>query len=559
MGGVREVRVARRRAAMPSVIAVALAVCLVNGTSVLAGNPVAAPQRSLEGSLSEPPLRVATLIGPSPQEPVSHVQSDVDAVLNELRGRQFDQALKDAEKVIRADPRDPRGYNLQGAAYLGKKDDANARKSFEKALEMRPGDVPTLMNLARLDLQRKDSASARKRYQAILKKNLKYIPAMIGMSNAEAIVNNDKEAVAWLEKAKASDPGDVAPRLALANYQHLRGNDQAALAEATETLRRHPDQPDVLYLLGRIQIARGETADAVSTYTRLASLTPTSPAAYFGLGMAQIKAQDFSSAGESLKKAIALRPDYVEAIDALASLDVRAGRNAEALKLARDLQKADPQSAAGPTLEGDVLMSQNRPADAVKAYVSGFKLQQTNLLAIKLHAAHLKAGNEKDADATIEQWLRDHPDDDIVWAYLAGINFQSGRDESAIKQYERLVKRHPKDVASLNNLAILYQRHNDARAIATAERAYSLLPNSSTVTDTLGWILLERGQTARGLELLKKAAAGAGVKAEVRYHLAVGLAKSGDKASARKELQLLLADKEPFPQRDAARQLLDKL
>jgi thioredoxin-like negative regulator of GroEL len=46
---------------------------------------------------------------------------------------------------------------------------------------------------------------------------------------------------------------------------------------------------------------------------------------------------------------------------------------------------------------------------------------------------------------------------------------------------------------------------------------------------------------------------------EIRYHLAVGLNKAGDKAAARKELDKLLAQNKPFPQIEEARSLLKML
>jgi FimV-like protein len=45
----------------------------------------------------------------------------------------------------------------------------------------------------------------------------------------------------------------------------------------------------------------------------------------------------------------------------------------------------------------------------------------------------------------------------------------------------------------------------------------------------------------------------------VRYHLAVGLSKSGDKAGARKELDKLLSEDKTFAQADEARALLKTL
>ena len=70
---------------------------------------------------------------------------------------------------------------------------------------------------------------------------------------------------------------------------------------------------------------------------------------------------------------------------------------------------------------------------------------------------------------------------------------------------------------------------------------------------------MEQGNVTRGLPLLQKAASQAPDAAVIRYHLAVGLMKSGDKAKARKELEQLLASGKSFSQIEEARALLKKL
>src|ERR1700730_16678396 len=89
----------------------------------------------------------------------------------------------------------------------------------------------------------------------------------------------------------------------------------------------------------------------------------------------------------------------------------------------------------------------------------------------------------------------------------------------------------------LNNLAWTYQQDKDPRALETAELALKQSPNSASVMDTLGWLLVEPGNTARGLPLLKKAVELAPKSTELRFHLAAALNKSGDKLAARKELE----------------------
>ena len=72
-------------------------------------------------------------------------------------------------------------------------------------------------------------------------------------------------------------------------------------------------------------------------------------------------------------------------------------------------------------------------------------------------------------------------------------------------------------------------------------------------------MLVEQGNTTRGVELLQKAVAAAPKALEIRYHLAQAWVKAGDKAKARAELERLLSTDAMFPQQDEALALLKQL
>src|SRR6266446_5088804 len=59
------------------------------------------------------------------------------------------------------------------------------------------------------------------------------------------------------------------------------------------------------------------------------------------------------------------------------------------------------------------------------------------------------------------------------------------------------------------------------------------------ILDTLGMLLVKNGDTTQGLAKLQKAAQLAPNQADIRLHLAKTLIKAGDKAAARKELEVL--------------------
>jgi Flp pilus assembly protein TadD len=77
--------------------------------------------------------------------------------------------------------------------------------------------------------------------------------------------------------------------------------------------------------------------------------------------------------------------------------------------------------------------------------------------------------------------------------------------------------------------------------------------------DTLGWILVDKGDTARAVTVLREAHRLAPKARDIRFHLAAALAASGDREGARKELEGLLAGDMRFAQADDARKLMARL
>ena len=228
-------------------------------------------------------------------------------------------------------------------------------------------------------------------------------------------------------------------------------------------------------MLGMVQLEANER-EIIAWIEKAKSANPDALAPRLWVGLSYLRTKNFDKASEELTEAQRLHPKNPDVLAALAGLEVQAGRNAEALKLARQLQLLAPESPAGLIIEGDVFTVQKQYGDALKAYEKAFAIRQTSLLAIKLHAAQSKAGNTEEADSKLQRWLKDRPDNVAVRQYLAGESLNSGRNKLAIEQYQFLLKKDPNNVLALNNLAHLYQLEKDPRALDTAEQAYRLQP-----------------------------------------------------------------------------------
>jgi len=192
-------------------------------------------------------------------------------------------------------------------------------------------------------------------------------------------------------------------------------------------------------------------------------------------------------------------------------------------------------------------------------YEQAFSKSKANSIAINIHQALTLAKKYDDARSRIDNWLQQHPSDLLTRFYLAGNYMTSNRFDLAVEQLDFIVRQDPKNIIALNDLAVSYQHVKDKRALIMAEQAYKLQSTNPTVMDTLGWIVLEHGDTERAVALLKKSVELAPNSPEMRYHLGVALIKYGDKNGAKIQLEHLLTTKQTFPSRAEVNALLAQI
>lgn len=485
--------------------------------------------------------------------------ADSTLILDQVRNRQFDAALQSIAALEKKAPNSPQPWNFRGLVYLSQQDYPRARENFEKAVKLDPTYLPATANLAELDLYDNKPAAAKARFEAVLKADESNLDAMLGLAGLARRTGNLAEQLAWLERAHKSAPQAAQPPVLLSNFYLNQGNSAKALVYARQANDAHPNDTATLGVLGDIQLAMGEAGSALSTFRKLAELSPRSTAVRLRLARAQLANDQAGAARATLLKARELDPASIQVQDALLLLELSENRFEAALQIARQFQAGQPEAPLGYEREGDIRIAQGQAAQAVAPYEQALKRRQSTAATIKLLRALHFSGNTKRADEEIAAWLKQHPQDKLVRAYAAEYYLVTGRNRNAIAQYEYLLRLEPKRMDFLNNLATLYQRERDQRAQATAERALALAPDSPGIQDTLGWILVEKGELAGGLEWLKKAAAAAPRAASIRYHYAVALARSGNTPQAKKELQTLLAAQPKFPEAEAARKLLATL
>lgn len=490
----------------------------------------------------------------------SQYQADIALILAHARQREFDKALAAVAGLEKKQPDNPLTHDLKGRVYLLRGDRAAARAAFEKALTLKPDYVPAVRNLAAMDLADKQPDAARKRYDAVLAKAPGNEGALLALAEFLAATKAPaKEVTATLERAVSANPNSSNTRLVLIAYLGRTKDFKGALAAAQAARGALPNDLRILEALGVAQLAAGETQQAISTFGSLVAALPQAPAPLLRLARAQVAVKDFDGAIGSLRKAMELRPDAVGLQRDIAAVMLAAGQPDEAMKEARSLQAARPKEAAGFVLEGELQANQKKFTEAANAYAEAYKRQQTAPIAMRLHALLQAAGKPGEAAKVTSAWLRDHPKDVAVRLYLADGDLRRKEFAAAAKGYREVLAIEPNNVLALNNLAWTLGELKDPSAIGYAEKAAALAPNNPAITDTLGWLLVSKGETKRGTELLAKAAAAAPNALEIRMHYAKALIKSGDKAAARAELEAVAAAQSESPLKAEAAELLKQL
>lgn len=504
-------------------------------------------------------LRALTELGAAAALDPGQHKADSLLVQALLDHKEYDKALVVIDAMEKRSSSNAVTLNMRANAYLGKNDLSNARKSFEQALVIDPTFFPAAVSLAQLDMHDKQPNVARKRFERILDQDKNNLQAMMALAELAAINGQERDYVGWLEKAAKAHPEAIPPLAALARHHLSKNEPQDALAVANEAVNANPDNPEVLNLLGAAQMATGDKTNAIATFTKLTKKANPSPEVYLRLAKAQIADKRFADARITLQKALQLQPDHLPSQDTLISLELTQNKPEAALLIARQIQTQQPNSPLGYDREADIQLDQKHLPQAIKAYEQALEKGAGSVGLIKLHHAQSLAGFAKPAEQRLSDWLKQHPNDNTVRGYVAAYYMLNGRNNEAIAQYQEIQRQTPNSALVLNNLANLYQREQDNRALTTAEQALKLAPDNPAIQDTLGWILVEQGQAPRGLELLRKAVAKPPKVASIRYHYAVALARTGDNIQARKMLEDVLRYEPKFPEAEAAKILLKNL
>jgi putative PEP-CTERM system TPR-repeat lipoprotein len=468
-----------------------------------------------------------------------------------------DAARGRIEALLTERPADAQLAMAAALFYQAIGDDPAARAAIERAISLDRGFVSAYLTRGALLLASEDREAARSSFREATERAPDNYRGWLGLAQLAALDGAQDEALRLTREAVAADPRELPPLLALAQLE-LRAQNVAAVREITAAARQlDANSPDVATLLGLLAVQEQDLDRAILEFQRAVDAQPRRADRWQNLAQAQIAAGRLQQARNSLSLAVERVPEVPGLRFALSQAEAQLGNLDGALELGRGLVKDFPQLAEGYLAQASIETARGNYAAAALLFDEAYGRNPSFEAASAAYQARRLAGLP-DGDRLVRRWLQQNPGDTRALLILGEILAEVD-EAAALLQFERAIALDGNNVVALNNAAWALRESDRPRAVAYAERARQLAPDTAPVLDTLGWVLVLDGQVEAGLPHLRRAAELDPRSGDIRYHLAFALAESGDAAGARRIVDELLAGEAPFSYRDEAQQLRARL
>ncbi|MEM7252372.1 MAG: XrtA/PEP-CTERM system TPR-repeat protein PrsT [Pseudomonadota bacterium] len=489
------------------------------------------------------------------------LQAQIQLVRYYAKHERAKDAIALIEKLTEQHPDNAYLATVAGAVYMANGDTVNADKSLKRARRLDPDLIIAQVNSARLAGMQGDIDGAQVAYEWLAEKHPRYTPGRVGLAQVLLAKKKPAEVRQHIDAVLQMEPENVDAHLLglKALFAEEKLDMELAQTAIYEFLREFREDPKALLEAGKLYARLRDFKSAKLELRNAVEQAGFRRELLLEIAKHQIAIGDYEGAQWSLQKILTARPNDYNAGGLMVGVLSALTRFSEAEEYLNALLERHGETGPLLLVQSRWLYAQHRNKEAVPPLEKALKVAPSSTVMGELFRARIRINRWDDAIAGVESWLKKHPQDLNAVNLLAQTRLKRREFVKARELYERLHARAPENVVVLNNLATIYQRLNDPRAMRLAEQAYELAPNLPAVADTYGWILTESGQAEKALPMLRNAYARQSRDRGIRYHLGLALFKLGRIQEAQRELEGALEGEGDFADQEAAQQLLEKL
>jgi len=464
------------------------------------------------------------------RDPNVKKQKYLDSGLSYYQQQKYHEAVIQFSNAVQVDPNFAQAHYELGATLLKLQDFSHAYGELSRAVELDPNIYAAHADLANLLIASRQPAGL-------------------------------KQARIHLDLLREKQPNSPETHEAWSNYDAAQDKIPDALQEMQKAIDADPARSDSYLNMALLQMRANQPDQAEINFKKAAEIAPNSMNAQLALGGFYQSRNRFPEAEQQFRKAISTDVKDPAPRAALVRLMMAEGKRGEVETFLKETKAAFPGNSEGYRMLGDYYFATGDLDKATAEYGSLFNDHPRDLLVKKNYIQLLILKNRLD-DATKlnDQILKASPHDVEGLVYRGQIQLRQGNTSGAVSTLQEALRNDPDNAVAHYQLGIAYyQQHDDDHAQAEWHEAVRLKPDMTEAQQGLAQVQLRRGDTEGLLQTAQQLINAQPPAAEgflMRAIVEISRQKFNDAESdLRKAMELAPASSAPYIQLGAVRML----
>lgn len=292
----------------------------------------------------------------------------------QMRRGNLTNGLIEFRKALELDPKSAAAHTAIGAIYWMSNDLAGADQELKTAADLSPQRSARRLKYADFKLKTGSVEDAKKILEDITRNAPDYLPAWNYLAQVAFAQRKFDDCAALLQKVLTKDSINYDAVLLDANVKLNKNQVPEAIAELARLSKVYARSPEVQFRLAQAYLLNGDESKGEGALKQALALDPNFPDAILAVADRSIRKGDPVSAELSLEQLIKRRPDLAQAHLLLAAAYASQRNLDQALAVYRRMQSLFPKSAQVPYFIANVLAAENKRQDARQACMQSLEL-----------------------------------------------------------------------------------------------------------------------------------------------------------------------------------------
>lgn len=381
-----------------------------------------------------------------------------------LRQGQLTNVAPELNQALALDPKLPATYAALGNLYWMSNDLERAEAALKTGADLSPQRSPRRLQYADFRLKTGSVDEAKKLLEEITRKAPDYLPAWNYLAQVAFAQQRLDDCSAILQKVLAKDSINYQATLLDANVKLNKNETPQAIDELLRLSKVYTRSAEIHLRLAQGYLLEGEDTKAETSLKQALAIDPNFPDAIITLADLSIKKGDPTSAALSLEQLLKRRPDLPQAHLLLAAAYATQKNFDQALAVYRRMQPLFPKSPQVPYLIANLLTLQNKREEARAACAQSLQLAPDFLLPLE-QLVNLDLADKKPQAALdrVNQQIERRPSVPELQLFLAKIYVDQRDYTNAEASLLKAIQLAPDQRTAYILLAQLYIASNKAQ------------------------------------------------------------------------------------------------